>query len=314
MQIIWQQRACPEWLKNKVIKLAPKVAGSNDLSHMRPISLYEVLQKVWTTTIAKRIHLIWHTRRLLNPAQYGYRLDNGILMPLYNSLNKIEHSHQTSVPTIITFWDMRRAIDSIPRNLQRLAWQRLGVPPDVAEWFVSLDENGTAFVDTPYYGHNRHLKTSQKILLNPDHFQDPTKATLTSPLATGFAPQRGIGQGESASSLMWVAVYDILLDLIDPSNRDLHPAGYHDICRPTHLVQPPRNMKDSDSDNHMANAYADDLATITTGTSAYIIQQKQAEWISAFCAFTGLQLNMQKIVPRDGRFLDRIIEQMSMSR
>ena len=98
-----------------------------------PSALYEVLRKVWTTTIAKRIHLVWHTRRLLNPAQYGYRLDNGILMPLYNLLNKIEHAHQTFTLTLITFWDMKRAFDSIPRNLQRLARQRLGVPPDVAE-------------------------------------------------------------------------------------------------------------------------------------------------------------------------------------
>ena len=63
-------------------------------------------------------------------------------MPLYNILNKIEHAHSTSTPTLLTFWDMRRAFDSIPRNLQRLAWIRLGVPEDVAEWFVTLDEDG----------------------------------------------------------------------------------------------------------------------------------------------------------------------------
>ena len=116
---------------------------------MRPISLYEVIRKVWTTTIAKRIHLVWHHNDLLNSAQYGYRLDNGILMPLYNLLNSIEQAHCEATPTLITFWDMRRAFDSIPRNLQRLAWIRLGVPENIAEWFVSLDDNGLAFVDTP---------------------------------------------------------------------------------------------------------------------------------------------------------------------
>ena len=72
-------------------------------------------------------------------------------MPLYNLLNSIEHAHRQNVPTLITFWDIRRAFDSIPRNLQRLAWHRLGVPEDVAEWFVSMDDQGTAFVVTPYY-------------------------------------------------------------------------------------------------------------------------------------------------------------------
>ena len=49
---VWHTRSCPGWFKDKVIKLAPKVPGSNDLNHMRPISLYEVIRKVWTTTVA----------------------------------------------------------------------------------------------------------------------------------------------------------------------------------------------------------------------------------------------------------------------
>jgi len=148
---VWQHRSCPSWFKDKIIKLAPKVANSNDLNHMRPISLYEIVRKVWTTTVAKRIHLIWHHHRLLNPAQYGYRHDNGILMPLYNLLNTIEGAHTKATPTLITFWDMKRAFDSIPRNLQRLAWIWLGVPTDVAEWFASLDDGGLAYVDTPFF-------------------------------------------------------------------------------------------------------------------------------------------------------------------
>ena len=294
MLTIWQQRSCPDWFKDKLIKLAPKVAGSNDLNHMRPISLYEVLRKVWTTTIAKRIHLIWHTRQLLNPAQYGYRLDNGILMPLYNLLNKIEHAQQTDTPTIITFWDMRRAFDSIPRNLQRLAWQRLGVPSDLSEWFVALDEGGHAYVDTPHYQHNKHLKSHDIINKHGTPASIHSLDSHRDPLY--FIPQRGIGQGESASSLMWVAVYDILLDWIDPTNKALHPATFSELCRPTHVNTPTPPDSTSPKVYALSNAYADDLATITTGPRAYSVQALQAEWISAFCAFTGLQLNMQKIV------------------
>lgn len=216
MQSIWLSRTCPDWFKDKVIKLAPKVIGSNDLHHMRPISLYEVIRKVWTTTIAKRIHLIWDQHRLLNSAQYGYRLNNGILMPLYNLLNSIEQAHRQSTPTLITFWDIRRAFDSIPRNLQRLAWHRLGVPTDLAEWFVSLDDNGAAVIDTPYYASHKNLRSSLEMLHNNATFHPTTDTETTPPMPKGFTPQRGIGQGESASSLMWVAVYDILLDWIDP--------------------------------------------------------------------------------------------------
>jgi len=193
MTHIWQARFCPTWFKDKIIKLAPKVPGSNDLNHMRPISLYEVIRKVWTTTVARRIHLVWHHSGILNPAQYGYRLDNGILMPLYNLLNAIERAHSTDTPTLLTFWDMRRAFDSIPRNLQRLAWIRLGVPDYISEWFVSLDEGGLAFVDTPYFQAHKDLRSASDMRSSPKHF---THNDADSSSKLFFIPQRGIGQGE----------------------------------------------------------------------------------------------------------------------
>jgi len=54
---IWTTRSTPKWFKDKLIKLAPKVHGNSELKNMRPISLYEVLRKIWTTIIGKRIHL-----------------------------------------------------------------------------------------------------------------------------------------------------------------------------------------------------------------------------------------------------------------
>jgi hypothetical protein len=61
------------------------------------------------------------TAGILNPNQSGYRLHSGTPMPLYNVLNHIEAAHIHKEITFITFWDIRRAFDSIPRNLQRLA-------------------------------------------------------------------------------------------------------------------------------------------------------------------------------------------------
>jgi len=294
---VWNHRLCPSWFKDKLIKLAPKIPGSNDLTHMRPISLYEVLRKVWTTTVAKRIHLIWHHRRLLNPAQYGYRLNNGILMPLYNLLNSIERAHCDGAHTLLTFWDIRRAFDSIPRSLQRLAWIRLGVPLTTAEWFVALDEGGHAYVTTPFYQTHSNLKSSREAHSDDTHFAQPHVNPSNPHPPLSFIPHRGIGQGESASSLMWVAVYDILLDWIDPANTTLHPASFQDLCTPTYLSQPLSQHELHTTDPPLSNAYADDLATISSGPLAFQIQQKQAEWISAFCAFTGLQINMSKIMP-----------------
>ena len=84
---------------------------------MRPISLYEIVGKVWTTNIAKRINKLWHENKVLHPAQYGYTLDNGVQMALFNTISKIEGAHKHQQSKFITFWDIRRAFDSVPRNL-----------------------------------------------------------------------------------------------------------------------------------------------------------------------------------------------------
>ena len=106
---------------------------------------------------------------------------------------------------------MRRAFDSILRNLQRLAWTRLGVPADVAEWFISLDEGDSADVDTLFFQVSKNIQTAKQARSNCAHFPRPTDARLSAPSSLGFIPQRGIGKGESVSSLLWVTVYDILL-------------------------------------------------------------------------------------------------------
>ena len=151
-------------------------------------------------------------------------------------------------------------------------------------------------METPHFKATKNIRSSSTIRHTPTHFPNPSVPSTVDP-AFSFVPQRGIGQGGSASSLMWVAVYDILLDWIDPHNKDLHPSGYAALLRPTHITAPSLSRPSGSPDYAFSNAYADDLATITTGPRAYSVQQDQAEWISAFCAFTGLQLNMQKIVP-----------------
>jgi hypothetical protein len=158
MKNIWTTRTTPKWFKDKVIKLAPKISDSTELKNMRPISLYEVLRKTWTTIVAKRIHLAWHNHGVLHPAQYGYRLDNGTHMALFNIINQIEDSAHIKSTKHITFWDIKRAFDSIPRNLQKLAWVRLlGVPQDVAEWFVELDDGGLSFISFPLYHRDKDI-------------------------------------------------------------------------------------------------------------------------------------------------------------
>jgi hypothetical protein len=95
-----------------------------------------------------------------------------------------------------------------------------------------------------------------------------------------FQAERRIGQeGESVRSIMWTSLYDILLEWIDPANRNLHKAEV-DL-----------DYDQDDIEFTQIIAYADDLATVIGGPSAEYMQQLQATRLSAFSAFTGLVMH-----------------------
>jgi hypothetical protein len=58
------------------------------------------------------------------------------MMSLLQVINQIVGAIHSDTSKHITFWDIRRAFNFIPRHLQKLAWMRMGVSKEVAEWFI----------------------------------------------------------------------------------------------------------------------------------------------------------------------------------
>ena len=85
----------------------------------------------------------------------------------------------------------------------KLAWRRLGLPEDVADWITSLDEGGLTFPATPHVLLNQELRESADMASCDGSF------LLRKDL--GFLSERGIIQGGTESALSWIALYDILL-------------------------------------------------------------------------------------------------------
>jgi hypothetical protein len=89
MSNVWVHRLSPTLFKAKVMKLAPRIAGNSELKNMRPISLYEIMRKVCTATVSKRISAVGLNYEVLYPDQYGY-----VLPQLLHSLSKIPAAMQ----------------------------------------------------------------------------------------------------------------------------------------------------------------------------------------------------------------------------
>jgi hypothetical protein len=118
--VMWESHHIPEWWQDRLMTLLPKEQGSHDLNKIRPISLFEIIRKICAGMVAKRVHRVWQKHDLLHPHQYGFRPQHGTHTAILHVLNILEGVN-VDKPLFITFWDIRRAFDSIPKWIQRLA-------------------------------------------------------------------------------------------------------------------------------------------------------------------------------------------------
>jgi hypothetical protein len=149
-----------------------------------------------------------------------------------------------------TKWDIKRAFDSVAPLVKNLAWQRMGVRGKSLELLMSLDEVGRAYPWTPHMMKKVYTFNSSPL--------KRTTHLIKHSSSLGFRPQRGVGQGDTLSTLVWNAVFDILLYML--TDTDL--------------------------------AYADDLATLSADRATHL---SKMDIVSAFCSFTGLMPAAQKI-------------------
>jgi hypothetical protein len=89
----------------------------------------------------------------------------------------------------------------------------------------------------------------------------------------GFIPERGTGQGDIPSPLLWVGVFDILLTALD-------------TVQDGQLFAP---IGDGASEPVRDSAYADDLLSVVTTLPAL---QRKADIVSAFCLLFGIDLSV----------------------
>jgi len=75
---------------------------------------------------------------------------------------------------------------------------------EIAQWLVDLDATGYAIVRTPY-------AFSKWDVEGPDGIRD-----------LSFIPERGKGQGDIHSPFTWLAVFDILLKVLDNQPTSSH--------------------------------------------------------------------------------------------
>jgi ribonuclease HI len=276
---IWSRREDPtmvpeSWYARWICSVPKKKNGPITLDSIRPISLYEVLRKVWTSIITARISRVWTELQVLHPTQYGYQFAMGTDTELLQIINVIEDAAEFKKRLILTSFDTTKAFDSVNKPLMVAAWCRLGVPQDIANYLVNMDVGGDTLVKTA------HAKSVIGKLKKGQHLRDVKvsgeDAKSSASTVQTFTARDGIGQGDSPSANAWIAIYDILLCALDEIEED--PYRFQ--------------KRDGEVSTCTAAAYADDLQTFSP-----TVEHAQAaiDIVSAFNCVTGFTTNIEKM-------------------
>ena len=263
MNVIWEARHVPDWWKDKWMIMVPKVFSAQlKTSDLRPISLLETTRKIWTALLMTKISGVLNKHHVLQEMQAGFRSQRSTETSLVQFLNALELSQDQASPLYYTSYDISKAFDRPEKGLIRLAWNRVGIPPDIADWLARLDEGGQTFIKSPW--------AQAKI---------PKRGTISHTSVPSITQEVGVPQGSSEGGLTWLVIFDILLTM-------LHLAQASDFY-----------IEDNEGQLHpqMPTAFADDLLTYASTPE---MQQRQATITSFFCMMTGLELKPSKMVAR----------------
>jgi hypothetical protein len=256
----WTTKQIPEWWTWTKLRLKPKDPDNITPDTLRPLVLVEVLRKVWIGLIIHQINSSWEKHNILNKSQHGFRPKRGTDTALLQLQTIFEQSTLSQAPIYLSSWDVKKAFDSLSKNTLRFSWTRLGVPDDIANLLVSLDEHGHTIISTPY-SERRWKKKKYKGFATPQEY---------------FTGERGAGQGDVGSPLNWVAAYDILLTALSTVTE-----GAFYIRRPNHTCTQADDI-----------AYADDLiSSMSTITGL----QLKADIVSSFSIIFGLDIATAKL-------------------
>jgi ribonuclease HI len=261
----WTAEDAPDWWKWRWLCPIPKSADDNTIAGQRPIMLVEVIRKTWAALIIHRVNACWNKHDILHSSQHGFRPSRSTDTALMGLQTMFEQSSSSSSPLFLSSWDISKAFDSPSKNALRFSWTRLGVPTNVANFLVSLDEHGHTIVRTPY---SHQLWKKKKYA----GFPKGTKEAR----ALFFDALRGAGQGDVGSPLNWNALFDILLCALSTvKDNRFYTHGSSDRLYPVPDI-----------------AYADDLLS---GMSTLIGLQEKAKIVSAFSIIFGLDIAKSKL-------------------
>jgi hypothetical protein len=147
----WEDKHIPaSWKWRWLVPIPKKPTDAPTLEELRPLMLCEALRKVWSALVITKIQRALSRHHALDPAQHGYLFGRSTSTASMIHINGIEDAEELDLELHRSSYDLKKAFDTTSKPLMLLAWQRLGVPADIAHWLTEMDVGGTTVVKTPF--------------------------------------------------------------------------------------------------------------------------------------------------------------------
>jgi len=133
------------WIKNRKIIYIPKTQQPKTPSDYRPLSLLEVLYKIPSRILNRRLTQI--LPQIIGPHQHGFMVQKGIQEPSVLVTHMIQDANQGNKPLQVVSFDLEKAFDRVSHICIVQALRAFGVPEIMVEALSSLCLTGYAQVE-----------------------------------------------------------------------------------------------------------------------------------------------------------------------
>ena len=188
-----EEGAAPAFWNRRWLAVVPK-AGEKSIQNMRPITLVEVLAKLWHGFSVSALWDFVEGNRLMCDSNHAYRRNRGCITATMQLIDVIDTARENESAVCICSTDVSKAFDSPSVGAQKIATARVCIPPDVASRIVDESTRPLVIVRSPV----AHLSVTRTVAGYPD-----------GECVLAFTPVRGIGQGTKDSTIKWNLVEDI---------------------------------------------------------------------------------------------------------
>jgi len=128
-----------------VITLIPKVVGATDIRQFRPITVINVIQRLFAKVCALRLAPV--LERLTHPLQFAFlkgRLIHDDVLALHEIIHEVKSRHQKAVFLKL---DFQKAYDRLDWRFLRLVLERRGFDDRMICWIMQFVMSGRTAIN-----------------------------------------------------------------------------------------------------------------------------------------------------------------------